>query len=129
MVVYCHESFLERIDIGEADQSHGDMVTWSADVFHEMPSSRKPADGEIVGIASGYMIVTRPNHEIGTDVDREFRLSRMTVSWDDTDGSFIMTGPHSYGHHSPRLDNTVTRPIVGGTGRFFARPGVVGVIR
>ena len=130
VVAYCHEAFLERIDLGAADQSHGDMVTWSADVFNEMPANRKRADGTVVGIASGYMIVTRPNHEVGTaaDVDREFRVSTMTMSWDGTDDSIIFTGLHAYGHDAPRLDNTVTRPVVGGTGRFLGRAGVAAVI-
>ncbi len=126
VVAYCHEAFLERIDLGDAKQSHGDIVTWSADVFDEIPASRKKSDGRTTGIASGYMIVTRPNHEMGdhTGADREMRLSTMTMSWDGTDDSIIFTGLHAYGHDAPRLDNTVTRPIVGGTGRFLGRPGI-----
>jgi hypothetical protein len=123
-------SGLKSMVVRAADQSHGDMVTWSADVFNEMPANRKHADGTVVGIASGYMIVTRPNHEVGTaaDVDREFRVSTMTMSWNGTDDSIIFTGLHAYGHDAPRLDNTVTRPVVGGTGRFLGRAGVAAVI-
>jgi hypothetical protein len=126
VVAYCHEAFLERIDLGDPGQSHGDMVTWSADVLDAIPASRDRADGTATGIASGYMIVTRPNDEVGSRVgdDREFRLSTMTMSWDGTDDSVIFSGLHAYGHDAPRLDNSVTRPIIGGTGRFLSRPGL-----
>ena len=129
VVAYCHESFMERIDLGDLKQSHGDLVTWSADVFESMPSSGDRADADAVGLASGYMIVTRPNHEVGDTAasDREFRLSTMTMSWNGTDDSIIFSGLHAYDHHAPRLDNIVTRPVIGGTGRFLARSGVATV--
>ena len=130
VVAYCHESFLERIDIGAAEQSHGDLVTWSADVFDSMPDSGDHRDVDAIGLASGYMIVTRPNHELIDDEesDREFRLSTMTMLWNDSDDSIIFSGLHAYGHHAGRLDNTVRRPVVGGTGRFLGRAGVAVVI-
>ena len=129
VVAYCHESFMERIDLGKLEQSHGDLITWSADVFEAMPESGNRIDAEAIGLASGYMIVTRPNHEVGdaADSDREFRLSTMTMSWNNTDDSLIFSGLHAYAHHVPRLDNTVTRTVVGGTGRFLGRPGIATV--
>lgn len=126
VVAYCHESFMERIDLGQQDQSHGDLVTWSADVFDSMPTSRDRTDGKPVGLASGYMVVTHPNHEVNKPdhEDREFRLSTMTMEWDDSDDSIIFMGLHAYAHGAPRLDNQVSRPIIGGTGRFLGQSGV-----
>ncbi|MEC7582887.1 MAG: hypothetical protein VYE77_01100 [Planctomycetota bacterium] len=34
----------------------------------------------------------------------------------------------AYAHHAPRLDNEVTRAIIGGTGRFLGRAGIAKVI-
>jgi len=130
VVAYCHEAFLERIDLGTTNQSHGDMVTWSADVFDHKPANADRAAGEVVGMASGYMVVTHPNHEISKPDhdDREFRLSTMTMTWDETGDSLIFKGLHAYAHHAPRLDNDVTRAIIGGTGRFLGRSGIAKVI-
>lgn len=126
IVTYCHEAFMERIDLGEQNQSHGDLVTWSADVFDSMPSTRDRTDGKVIGLASGYMVVTHPNHEVNKPdhEDREFRLSTMTMEWSESDDSLIFKGLHAYAHHAPRLDNQVSRPIIGGTGRFLGRSGV-----
>ena len=130
IVAYCHEAFMERIDLGSADQSHGDLVTWSAEVYDHMPASGKRADGEVVGLASGYMVVTHPNHEISKagHEDREFRISTMTMSWDKTGDTLLFKGLHPYAHGSARLDNHVTRAIIGGTGRFLGRSGIASVI-
>jgi hypothetical protein len=126
---YCHEEFIQRIDIGEENQSHGDIISWSADVFDSMPASRDHEDVNKVGSASGYMIVTRPKSVLDEmpETDREFRLSTMSMSWSGTDDSIIFTGVHAYSHDQSSLDGQVTRPIVGGTGRFLGQDGIATV--
>ena len=129
LVAYCHEESIQRIDIGEENQSHGDIISWSADVFDSMPPSRDHDDAEKVGSASGYMIVTRPKSVLDEmpGTDREFRLSTMSMSWADTDDSIIFTGVHAYSHDESSLDGQVTRPIVGGTGKFLGQDGIATV--
>lgn len=129
VVAYCHEEFIQRIDIGEENQSHGDIISWSADVFDSMPASRDHEDVNKVGSASGYMIVTRPKSVLDEmpETDREFRLSTMSMSWSGTDDSIIFTGVHAYSHDQSSLDGQVTRPIVGGTGRFLGQDGIATV--
>ena len=51
----------------------------------------------------------------------------MSMSWSGTDDSIIFTGVHAYSHDQSSLDGQVTRPIVGGTGKFLGQHGIATV--
>ncbi|MBQ72414.1 MAG: hypothetical protein CMJ67_05855 [Planctomycetaceae bacterium] len=118
LTVYCHEGELVRTDLGEPGPSHADITTWWADVHDVLPESRNPEDSEVVGLASGYNIVTGPIHLMQDGKSHEYRVSNFHLSFLDSDDDIVWSGIHDYVHDQGQLINIAKRPITGGSGRF-----------
>ena len=123
LTVYCHEGELIRTDLGEPGASHADLTTWWADVHEELPESRDPADSEVIGIASGYNVVTSPSHQMPDGLAHEYRVSNFHLSFFDSNDKVVWTGLHDYCHDQGGLINEARRPIIGGSGRFVGARG------
>lgn len=124
LTVYCHEGDLVRSDVGQDGSSHGDLTTWWADVHEVLPESRDPEDSAVVGIASGFNIVTGPVAQMDGRPGHEYRISNFHLVWFDSNDEVIWSGLHDYGHEEGTLINTAERPIIGGSGRFLGHDGV-----
>lgn len=123
LTVYCHEGALVRTDLGTPGPSQADLTTWWADVHETLPESLDPADSPVVGIASGFNVVTVSEGEVTERPSREYRVSNFHLVWFDSNDELVWTGLHDYGHDDGRLINVADRPISGGTGRFLGSHG------
>ena len=128
LTVFCHQGNLMRADLATPGPSHGDLTTWWANMYADLPASGDPADSPQIGIASGFNVTTSPDHELGDNKQHEFRVSNFNLRWSDSEDQLVWSGLHDYANEGGELINTCQRPIIGGTGRFLGRPGVAVVI-
>ena len=123
LILYCHEGDLTRTDLGDEGPSNGDLTTWWADVHEVLPESGDPADSKVVGIASGYNIVTGPLRMMKDGSSHEYRVSSFHLSFLDSEDDIVWSGIHDYVDSEGPLINTARRPITGGSGRFVGARG------
>lgn len=123
MTIYCLQGDLIRLDLGDSGPSHADLTTWWANVYSSFPKSGNASDASIIGIASGFNIVTSQNKKIEGKKDLEFRASTFNIELFESKDSIVFGGLYRNDEGTAQPTIQVRRPVLGGSGQFLGRDG------
>lgn len=114
-VLFNEKPVMNRTEVGEPGPSHGEIISWGA-TFSEKRG------GAVLGRCDGTQIVT---HTLEQNADITHRMTTVEFDWENSDDSLVVAGSHPYPSDSLHSKTTISRVVIGGTGRFIGARGEI----